>query len=228
MDQLIFASLSHTHYWYEVGMLKVPAAVVPVISVFNGTRVGMISSSVHSLNSETIAFIEQNDIQCRKPRAAELANLIASQRLSIHRQIVRCSRAVVITVVKYIRWTLRQSSCYRRLHPEKTAWTGEVIFFGRPEIVALGFCSVGGTVGTHAAFILREKMWCRCFRGTFRRRSENIHAPRTARRTTPRTGRKFSIKYCSARVQLSSLDGASFPVMTGGVINLLCTLSGWT
>ena len=26
MDQLICASLSHTHYWYEVGMLKVPAA----------------------------------------------------------------------------------------------------------------------------------------------------------------------------------------------------------
>ena len=25
MDQLIFASLSHTHYWYAVGMLKVPA-----------------------------------------------------------------------------------------------------------------------------------------------------------------------------------------------------------
>ena len=25
MDQLIFASLSHTHYWYEVGMLKVRA-----------------------------------------------------------------------------------------------------------------------------------------------------------------------------------------------------------
>ena len=24
MDQLIFASLSHTHYWYEMGMLKVP------------------------------------------------------------------------------------------------------------------------------------------------------------------------------------------------------------
>ena len=24
-DQLISASLSHTHYWYEVGMLKVPA-----------------------------------------------------------------------------------------------------------------------------------------------------------------------------------------------------------
>ena len=25
MDQLIFASLSHDHYRYEVGMLKVPA-----------------------------------------------------------------------------------------------------------------------------------------------------------------------------------------------------------
>ena len=25
MDQLIFASLSHTHYWYELSMLKVPA-----------------------------------------------------------------------------------------------------------------------------------------------------------------------------------------------------------
>ena len=28
MDQLIFASLSHIHYWYEVGMPKVPAEVV--------------------------------------------------------------------------------------------------------------------------------------------------------------------------------------------------------
>ena len=25
MDQLVCASLSHTHYWYEVGVLKVPA-----------------------------------------------------------------------------------------------------------------------------------------------------------------------------------------------------------
>ena len=28
MDQLILASLSHTHYWYEVGMLKVPCQFV--------------------------------------------------------------------------------------------------------------------------------------------------------------------------------------------------------
>ena len=30
MDQLICASLSHTHYWHEVGMLKVPADVATV------------------------------------------------------------------------------------------------------------------------------------------------------------------------------------------------------
>ena len=30
MDQLRYASLSHTHYWYEVGMLKVPATDVSV------------------------------------------------------------------------------------------------------------------------------------------------------------------------------------------------------
>ena len=31
MDQLIFASLSHTYYWYEVGMLKVMA--VPIVEI---------------------------------------------------------------------------------------------------------------------------------------------------------------------------------------------------
>ena len=31
MDQLIFTSLSHTHYWYEVGMLKVPAVVTLIV-----------------------------------------------------------------------------------------------------------------------------------------------------------------------------------------------------
>ena len=31
MDQFIIASLSHTHYWYEVGMLKVPAVPVSYV-----------------------------------------------------------------------------------------------------------------------------------------------------------------------------------------------------
>ena len=35
MDQLKCASFFHTHYWYEVGMLKLPAAVcVCVLCVF--------------------------------------------------------------------------------------------------------------------------------------------------------------------------------------------------
>ena len=43
MDQLIFASLSLTHYWYAVGMLKVPAYAVPEISL--GTRCKTQSSN---------------------------------------------------------------------------------------------------------------------------------------------------------------------------------------
>ena len=35
MDQLIFASLSHIHYWCEVGMLKVPA-----VPSSHNTRIG--------------------------------------------------------------------------------------------------------------------------------------------------------------------------------------------
>ena len=31
MDQSICASLSHTHYWYEVGVLKVPAVIIALI-----------------------------------------------------------------------------------------------------------------------------------------------------------------------------------------------------
>ena len=38
MDQLIFASLSHTHYWYEVGMLKVPAVTSDRYIVSEGTH----------------------------------------------------------------------------------------------------------------------------------------------------------------------------------------------
>ena len=40
MDQLIFASRSHTHYWYEVGMLKVPAVSVPVDGSVQDARMG--------------------------------------------------------------------------------------------------------------------------------------------------------------------------------------------
>ena len=36
MDQLIFASLSHTQYWYEVGMLKVLATGIGYRLTFTG------------------------------------------------------------------------------------------------------------------------------------------------------------------------------------------------
>ena len=39
MDQLIFASLSHTHYWYEVGMLKVPAVALVCSTCKTHTRI---------------------------------------------------------------------------------------------------------------------------------------------------------------------------------------------
>ena len=44
MDQLIFASLSHTHYWYEVGMLKVPAVYIRAEgdSMLHGTGQGIL------------------------------------------------------------------------------------------------------------------------------------------------------------------------------------------
>ena len=42
MDQLIFASLSHTHYWYEVGMLKVPAVEVKM-NCNIGSRIRWVS-----------------------------------------------------------------------------------------------------------------------------------------------------------------------------------------
>ena len=35
MDQLIYAYLSHTHYWYEVGMLKVPACTTLIKFFFS-------------------------------------------------------------------------------------------------------------------------------------------------------------------------------------------------
>ena len=38
IDQLLFASLSHIHYWYEVGMLGVPSYHVVVVLYLQPTR----------------------------------------------------------------------------------------------------------------------------------------------------------------------------------------------
>ena len=50
MDQLVFASLSHTHYWYEVGMLKVPAdnQSKQIAHLLHGaSHTGRLSSAQH-------------------------------------------------------------------------------------------------------------------------------------------------------------------------------------
>ena len=45
MDQLIFASLSHTHYWYEVGMLKVPAESKHIENTWYNKMTHILASS---------------------------------------------------------------------------------------------------------------------------------------------------------------------------------------
>ena len=45
MDQIIFASLSHTHYWYEVGMLKVPAVYMQTKYGFQVGLVDIVEAS---------------------------------------------------------------------------------------------------------------------------------------------------------------------------------------
>ena len=59
MDQLIFASLSHTHYWYEVGMLKVPAVCVnPSGTSTNLTsRINGMATDTHTLHRELTCCI---------------------------------------------------------------------------------------------------------------------------------------------------------------------------
>ena len=53
MDQLIFASLSHTHYWYEVGMLKVPAVVPPTESLrFVASELGKSDRNLEQIGAK--------------------------------------------------------------------------------------------------------------------------------------------------------------------------------
>ena len=75
MDQLIFASLSHTHYWYEGGMLKVP---------------GMIEArSINVKKTTTITTTNSNNNQWSLKK-----NLNASRRPSEHSP-VRGSKKLV-------------------------------------------------------------------------------------------------------------------------------------
>ena len=56
MDHLICASLSHTHYWYEVGMLKVPAVGVRVW-FFRVCIVVTIDGTLHGVALLCVCYI---------------------------------------------------------------------------------------------------------------------------------------------------------------------------
>ena len=60
MGQLIYASLSHTHYWHEVGMLKVPATYSRVW--INRVRLPILHvvSSTGNMNISLSAFAPEN------------------------------------------------------------------------------------------------------------------------------------------------------------------------
>ena len=55
MDRIICASLSHTHYWYEVGMLKVPAFDVRTGTFFGETKTLLGEKTKGATNSSTVA-----------------------------------------------------------------------------------------------------------------------------------------------------------------------------
>ena len=52
MDQLICTSLSHTHYWYEVGMLKVPAKYITLINALGESFILSVVQSPYRIPSE--------------------------------------------------------------------------------------------------------------------------------------------------------------------------------
>ena len=65
MDQLIFASLSHTHYWYEVGMLKVPG-LLHIDSNLN--RPGLLSPAHGQLSQQQSGQITLQSVLINKPK----------------------------------------------------------------------------------------------------------------------------------------------------------------
>ena len=56
MDQLICAPLSHTHYWYEVGMLKVPTYVSHQDQASHTSRVKIPVNSIDITSVATSTY----------------------------------------------------------------------------------------------------------------------------------------------------------------------------
>ena len=72
MDQLICASLSHTHYCYEVGMLKVPAYTKLMISLLDVITIHSVytlpnwntSLTIISTASTVVTLIQRRTCAC--------------------------------------------------------------------------------------------------------------------------------------------------------------------
>ena len=58
MDQLIFASLSHTHCWYEVGMLKVPAVTTCWVALLESTMMALPTPNVVGLSFCSMVWLQ--------------------------------------------------------------------------------------------------------------------------------------------------------------------------
>ena len=59
MDQFICVSLSHTHYWYEVGMLKVPASVQSVNESLNDKHEGSKHKTSLGINNSLVPSLSE-------------------------------------------------------------------------------------------------------------------------------------------------------------------------
>ena len=62
MGQLIYASLSHTHYWYELGMSKVPTmyttTVIPIFVSYKGHNNSEVSTTSRTILTQGKRFLQ--------------------------------------------------------------------------------------------------------------------------------------------------------------------------
>ena len=78
MDQIICAFLFHTHYWYEVSMLKVPTVADPTKCYkkkwFINGCVALVVRQVVSV--ETMKLLERNYARCTRDESVHIRELI--------------------------------------------------------------------------------------------------------------------------------------------------------
>ena len=57
MDQLIFASLSHTHYWYKVGMLKVLCKLKTLDEIWSGSPLVLAPGQQYNIEEKPVVML---------------------------------------------------------------------------------------------------------------------------------------------------------------------------